>query len=134
MQRAGTCHDGGESGRLGNWNSTHIQVMHEGSHARESRILLQSETCDEHFEGYLGVNMSELGAIEVEAQCLLRTVLDPLEPDKPGLWIDEPANEPGRGDAIDPQMLAGGPRPSTVILAVATFYFFMSRTGLIRGK
>ena len=95
MQHPGTCHDGGESGRLGDGYPANIQVVDERAHARKSRIVLQPEACDEHFEGHLGVNMRELRAIEVEAQCLLRAVLDSREPDKAGLRIDEPANEPG---------------------------------------
>src|ERR1700730_10600215 len=108
--------------------------MHERAYARKSCIVLQPETCDEHFEGHLGVNMGELRPIEVEAQGLLRTVLDSLEPEKPGIRIDESADEPGRGDPIDPQMLAGGPYTCPVILAIATFDLFMSGTGFIRSK
>src|SRR5690348_9328938 len=94
--------------------------MDKGAEAREPRVLLQREARHQDFEGDLRTDVSKLSIVEIEADGPLRAILHPLEPEKSSLRVDESADEPRRGDPIDPQMLACRPRAAPVASGAST--------------
>src|SRR5262249_23742196 len=93
--------------------------MDQGPQPSESHVLLQVEAAEKHFESHLRIHMGELPAVEIKTDGALRAILHPLQPKKLRLRIDEAPDQPRGGDPIDPQVLPGGPRATTVVLALA---------------
>src|SRR6185312_15624289 len=118
LQGAGAGHDGRKAGSLRDGNSADIQMMDERAEAGESGVLVQPEAGCEYLEGDFGIHVCEGGSIEVKAKRPLRAVLRTLQPQEPGLRIDEAPDEPCRGNTVDPQMLAGRPGAAAIRLAI----------------
>src|SRR6185437_1381327 len=131
LQRACSGHDRREARTLCRRDAPKVQVMDHGSQAGQSLVLLEPEGCEEHLESHLVAGVSELRSIKIEAYGLLRDFLDALQPEKLRLLIDEAANEPGGGDAIDPEPLARYPGAARVRLRIATADPVTGRVGLI---
>src|SRR6185437_1038982 len=108
--------------------------MDHGSQAGERLVLLEPEAREEHLESHLVAGVSELRAIEIEAYGLLRHLLDAPQPEELRLCVNEAANEPGRGDAIDPEPLAGRPGTARVLLRIAAADLVAGGVGLIRRE
>lgn len=94
-------------------------MMNERAETREPLVLLQGETRYQDFKSDLRAEVSELSTVEIEAYSALRTVLYALEPEKSGLRVDEPPDEPRRCDAIYPKVLACGPGTAAICLGIA---------------
>src|SRR2546425_6942059 len=104
-----------EAPGVGHGDPVHVQKMHHGAERRERRVVVEAETRQQDFEGHAIVDVRELGTVEVEADGLPRTLARPLDPCEPGVPIDEPLDEPGAGEAIDPRILAS--RPHALLVA-----------------
>jgi len=76
--------------------------MNQLTESRKSRIVLQAKTHQQHFKRHLGIDVGELRAIEIETDRPLGTVRGALEAEKFRIWIDETADQPGRGNTVDP--------------------------------
>jgi hypothetical protein len=63
--------------------------------------------------------MRELGPVKVEPKGSLRAVLHALQPKELRFRVDEATDEPGRGDAINPQMLTRRPGAPGIVLGVS---------------
>src|SRR5262249_34572160 len=88
--------------------------MNRPPDAREGGVALEPEAREEHLEGHSSVDVSELGAVEVEADGLLGPIARTVDPDEAGAGVDEAANEPGARHAIHPQLLPR--RPDAVLV------------------
>src|SRR6266404_5267172 len=119
LKRACSGNDRREAGRFGYRNATDVEVMHERAQARQRRIVLKSEACNQDLESHFRVNVGEACTVEVKADSSFRTIFRQFQPDKLSLRIDESTDQPRRADAINPQALSGCPNASSIVLAVA---------------
>src|ERR1700687_1750994 len=131
LERARARDDGREACRFGYRNPADIQMMHQRAQASQGRIALESETCEQDLERHFRVHVREWRTIEVEADSPLGAILRPLQPDKARLRVDEVADQPGRTDAIDPEVFTRCPRPAVIILAIQSRNLAMRRPRLI---
>jgi hypothetical protein len=108
--------------------------MHDGGDARQRGIGIQAETGGQHFEGDAAADMGEGGAVEIETERGLRALLRLVQPEEFRLAVDEAADQPGRGHAIDPEVLARGPGPPLKVGAGETANLARRRQRFAAGR
>ena len=78
---------------------------------RLERRIARPARAEQHLEGAAVALVRELGLEHVEAELAgLRHVALGRHELEPGLRVDEPADQPGRGDAVDVHALRASPR------------------------
>src|SRR5437879_13629567 len=78
--------------------------------------------------------MGELRAVKIEAQRGLRAVLGVFQPNQSRFRVDEPANQPRRGNTIDPGTRARRPGTSAILRFLALGNDALCRMRLIGRK
>ena len=92
-----------------------VEKVNEFANTGQRRGVLEAEAGEQGFEGHAGLDMSERGAVEVEAQPLGCPIGGLLEPAKGRLGIDVAANQPGACEPVDPGPPPGRPHPGSVV-------------------
>src|SRR6185369_1722737 len=88
-----------------------VDVVHDLGE-RPERLVLQGEGTEHHLEGAEVAVVRELGVEHVEAKLPRRRRVAACRNElEGGLLVDEASDEPGAGDAVDVDALAGDPRP-----------------------
>src|ERR1700676_390313 len=116
-----------EAGRFRNAGAADVEGVDHGTDSRQRRILAVSERGHEHLERRHGPDVGKRRVVVVETDGVrgrLAIVLQPLER---RIRIDEPADEPGARDAVDPHVRPRYPQP------VAEFFGSALRDRSIHG-
>src|ERR1700676_767576 len=95
---------------------------------------MEAKARQQHLKRELGVDVTELRAIEIKAQRSLRQILDICEPHKPGLSVDKAANEPSGAHPINPHTLARRPGLALKVFNVASRDLAMHRLRFVRRE
>jgi hypothetical protein len=105
-----------QPGRFGHRNAADVEEVHGPRDALQPRVRIQPEAGRQHLEADARADVREARAVVVEAQCAARRGGRSSrigQPDEARLGIDEAADQPGAGQAVDP-----GPRPRGPALAL----------------
>ena len=84
----------------------------------ERGIGLEAEAREQRLERHAVADVAEGRAVEVEAERALRAFRRRREPAEARLRVDEAADQPGAGDAVDPQATPRRPRAALVLRAL----------------
>src|SRR5262245_21244920 len=91
-----------------------VHVVDDFSQLAQSRVIAQAQLLDHGLEGAIFAPVRELSSIHIEADPAFDTL--PLgDEGEAGPFIDEPFDEPDRGQAIDEQVAARHPEPTLVL-------------------
>src|SRR5262245_33518922 len=91
-----------------------VHVVDDFSYLAQSRVIAQAQLLDHGLEGAIFAPVRELSSIHIEADPAFDTL--PLgDEGEAGPFIDEPFDEPDRGQAIDEQAAARHPEPTLVL-------------------
>src|SRR5262249_47889469 len=115
--RAGTGQHGLETSRLGGGFAADVETVNHFADAQQRCIFLQAEGMQQNLETHLVVDVGEGGAVEIEAEGVLRYAPDVGKPNEGRVFVDESLNEPGARDAVDPGTAPRCPAPPLVIAA-----------------
>ena len=108
--------------------------MNDASHAGQHRVGFQTKTGQQGLESDPLADMAEGGAVEVETQCLGRTVGGHFQPQEACVRVDEAPDQPGGSQPVHPRAPARGPQPALVVTGVELRDACSARRGLIRRK
>ena len=86
-----------------------VDEMNEVADPLECLVTGKAEALRDHLEGDLAIGMRESGAVEVEPDCAPGAFARTLDPEKTGRRIDEPKDQPGGCEAVDPRTLTRRP-------------------------
>ena len=92
--------------------------MNDAGDAGQNRVGFEAETGQQGLESDPLADMAERGAVEVETQCLGRTVGGRFQPQEACVRVDEAPDQPGRSQPVYPRAPARGPQPALVVSGV----------------
>ena len=92
--------------------------MNDAGDAGQNRVGFEAETGQQGLESDPLAGMAERGAVEVETQCLGRTVGGFFQPQEACVRIDEAPDQPGRSQPVYPRAPARGPQPALEVSGV----------------
>ena len=107
-----------EPGRLGDGQAADVEVMNDAGDAGQNRVGFEAETGQQGLESDPLADMAERGAVEVETQCLGRTVGGNFQPQEACVRVDEAPDQPGRSQPVYPRAPARGPQPALEVSGV----------------
>src|SRR5262249_26974519 len=91
-----------------------VHVMDDFSHLPQTGVTIQAQLIDHGLEGAILALVRELSTEQIEADPAFDTL--PLgDEGESGPFIDEPLDEPDRGQAINEQVAARHPKPPLVL-------------------
>src|SRR5262249_47210419 len=96
------------------------------SHLPQPRVAAQAQLIDHGLEGAIFSPVCELSPIQVEADPAFDT-LTLGDEGEAGPFIDEPLDEPDRGQAIDEQVAARHPKPPLILRQIGRRVFRRDR-------
>src|SRR5262245_23626786 len=100
--------------------------MDDFRHLPQPRVATQAQLIDHGLEGTIFAPVCELSPIQIEADPAFDTL--PLgDEGEAGSLINEPLDEPDRGQAINEQAAARNPEPPLVLRQVWRRAFFRTR-------
>jgi len=104
-----------DAGRFCHRQPADIERMHDGAQACKRGVAVERELAQQHLEGHQAAAVRELRAVEVEADGALGLVRRRCDPQETRLRIDEAADQPHAGDAVNPKAPARGPGLASVV-------------------
>src|SRR5450830_682623 len=119
--------------RLDRLNTADVEVMHQGGHAVQAR-LLDVKTGLQGFEGHAVADVTESCIIEIKTQRVGGTVLWAVQPEDLSGGINEPADQPSAGQAVNPGTLTGCPDTALIVAKAEGRYWQVSAMGFVRRQ